>query len=125
MKDELPSLSDVQRIHGKTVGPFDNCDCAVQWLRKSELPFVQEIERAAERISLGEEAGFQDPEGLAAAFLHERIAQAIEWTEGLSTGSESPIDFPDMPFARFARWLLLDWWEEHGRDLRAEWMYLE
>lgn len=100
---------------------FDNCDDAIQWWLEAERPFFSEIERAVERISIGEAAGFPVPAQLAEGFLRERIGQAIEWTETLSTKRGTPVDFPDMPPERFFRWLLLEWWMEQGIGLRVEW----
>lgn len=102
-------------------GQFGSCYEAVQSFREAEKPYVEEIERAVELLSIGEEEGFRVLRPLAAGFLRERLAQANEWTTGMSTKSGSPIDFPDMPFERFARWLLIEWWNEHGLELCVEW----
>jgi len=37
----------------------------------------------------------------------------------------SPIAFPDLPRAEVARWLLMDWWEAHGRSLATRQWILE
>jgi len=106
------------------IEPTDSLDGLEARMREAEKPVLSEIERAIERISIGEEVGSLDLSALAAEFLYERIFQALIWSSS-HCEKGTPIEFPDMPFARFCRWALSDWWEHWGRSCAVEKLALE
>ena len=81
--------------------------------------FRSEVEQAIELISTSSGGVVQDFSPIVAEFLRMRIAAATDLIDQFSAAQDCPIEFPDTPFPRFLRWLLIDWWNACGRDCHA------
>src|SRR6266566_4420743 len=85
------------------------------WLVLFERPHLAAIEKAAKNIWLHEEEVFQDLQAPANSLLRVRIEQARDLIGELLTKQETPFAYPDTTFRELIEWLLVDWWEHHGR----------
>ena len=121
----MPLIEHPARVwyHGN-IEPTDNLDALGARICAAEKLVLAEIERAIERLSVGEEVGSLDLSVLASEFLYQRIYQALRWSSS-HCEKNNPVEFPDMPFARLCRWALIDWWEHWGRQTAVEDLALE
>lgn len=87
------------------------------------------LAKAREQLAKTGEVDWQGLAPLTARVLLRQLDTVQLWLRDLRTHGDSgpvaPLDFPrDWEFEDFARWLLVDWWQEHGRERAADEMAL-
>jgi hypothetical protein len=114
--ERMWQAGDFPHLFPKQLG--EQCNTAQNvwtWLVLFETPHLEAIEKATRNIWLHEEAVFQDLQFPANSLLRVRIEQVRDLIEGFLTKQETPFAYPDTTFQDLIEWLLVDWWEHHGR----------
>ena len=83
-------------------------------------PHLEAIEQAARDIAIHEEAVFVGLQPAAGSLLRLRIEHAHDLISELLTTPQTPILYPSGEFRELVQWLLIDWWEYHGRNRAQE-----
>ena len=99
-------------------------------LKRADDRFAAEIDGAIKHLCTHGDAATDLLSPGALALLGTRIELAYCWACSLQTGRHSsqrnaPVLFPRIPFSEFGRWLLQDWWAEHGDPYSIEFRFVE
>jgi hypothetical protein len=123
--DEGLSWPRVWRFLEEIPDAWKHEDGIVLQLEQADDRFASEIDGVIERLCMRGDAMMDSLSPGALALLGARIEIAYCWVCSLQTARHSPqrktpVPFPRIPFSEFGRWLLQDWWTEHGRREAAE-----
>jgi hypothetical protein len=112
-------------------GRFDKPDDVRALLIAFEAQYAQAMRSVVEVIWRDREEAVRDLPPHAVSLLRLRIEQARELIAELITmpDAESPMvslfGYPAEHFRELVRWLLSDWWEQHGQRRAADRLYLQ
>lgn len=95
-------------------------DDILRLLNKHEEEWIAEIESAISLISISGEIDLKGFSAEAAALVANRAEAVVSFIDSLHISERSIFGLPQMPFGDCIRWLLIDWWDAHGRQLAVD-----
>jgi hypothetical protein len=121
---KLATLPKTTRIWQASWVSERNARALLQKLKAAEQPFLDAVEDALDTWCLSGLAKWPEMRPAVQGLARLRLETAAIFTNLHSVGPKdnpsSAIPFPAMPDAEFIRWLTMEWWDQHGRQLACE-----
>jgi hypothetical protein len=113
----FPHAYDILRDHGHT---FEEMEAVNATVRSADEHYAKQLRpvvtKFAERGKWPRAPIHPD----LGALLGARLESAARWARTHVMQSDCLIAYPAIPFRRFLRWLLLNWWDRPGRYVAAD-----
>ncbi|MEY2562247.1 MAG: hypothetical protein QOH88_440 [Verrucomicrobiota bacterium] len=98
----------------------DDSDDLISRIEEAEKPYLPEVEAAIALIALSGEVDLDGFSLEALSVLRKRAETAAWFIHTLTTASTTLFPHPQCSMGDAVRWLLVDWWAEHGREMAAD-----
>jgi|1185.fasta_scaffold84404_2 hypothetical protein len=124
LDEKVASLSETSSFWQTSWASEGDAKVLVQNFKAAEQPLVDAIEEAIEAwcdTGLSEWPRMSESvQSLIKLRLQTGAVFTNLHTVGAKENPSSAVPFPSLPDAEFLRWLMMEWWDHHGRQLACE-----
>jgi len=92
----------------------------IEVLKEAEKPHLPEIEAAVCLMSNSGEVDLNGFSPEARRLINTRAETVAGYIRTFFVGDESPFPLPQCSMGVCIKWLMIDWWEAHGRQMAVD-----